>query len=801
MDVQQLNKEIGNLMKKVMVFTLFIIALFLFLWNITPYTSTQKHLQTENQNGKKLSTFIYKPINPQNGEISFKKYHNTIYLEIVAEDGKEIGIHYTIGKEQLEKYILAFRFLSHAGFGEVKLDVVEKNKNHVYGFVVFPTKEIDKNYEILENSFTPNYVGADKNIKLTDFLKSKGLNPEGIDEVDVTITVSNGQHLILLVDGTFNGRESIPHNFANFKYQSIYSAHYPENIPQKEITQKTTNLDIKLMLLGIPKKESTLKVGDNFKLVAYVKNNSPTSIENIRLKLIEPYGYGVVILSDETYEKYIGELKPGEIKNIGWNLKANRSNEVNFNKPWIVKVIVESDKHYGEGQIPVTIIDHREGKIFYVITEDLEPIDSAGYVGKWGNRNGWLDPEEFNIQLVEKPQALNEIANKYGAKWTHFIAYPAIDGAKWVVDNLITDANYKKVWHDTLDRVISSMINGIKGGHQYTLHPHMDYCPYLSWNYLSYNRRTNGFWANHNLHGWAHSLSPLLKVDDMTTRIGAIAFYQGQLNKLYSTYYGQPLTVRMGSFDFGEEREDSCLSTAALQNLGIYASSDARESQKKVYFADASDISKEAKNFNDIGIVELSVDESKVLLYDSMDLKTLNERFYELYLKDEKNGSIKPGVHIILGFTHAMFMMGDGEWQSTKGGHFAILNDHLKWVTENYIKKGKLEFVTADEAIASYLDYYTPRPVAIYGKEEKINDKVFQYPLRILGKDIPFDKNHVQEVLASYPIQFIGQVKYIEIYDHNNLIATIRDFNNDSSLFIFKLQQKTEEIYMKIYLK
>ncbi|HHW57155.1 MAG TPA: hypothetical protein GXX15_05715 [Clostridia bacterium] len=787
-------------MKKTSIFIAALLIVSFLLWREISHISTIKVLQSQTPKTNRVA-FTYTPFNSQNGEISFKEYKDTTYLEIVADDNSEIGIRYSVDKKLIKDYILAFRFLSHTGFGEVTLNVKEKDKSLIYGFVVFPEKEIDKNYEILENSFTPNYIGADKNIKLMDFLKSKGLNPDKIDEVDVTITVSNGQHLILLLNGTFNGSESIPHNFANFKYQSIYSTNYLENIPKKEITQKTTNLDIKLMLLGIPKRESILKVGDNFKLVAYVKNTSPTSIENIRLKLIEPYGYGVVIPSDETYEKYIGELKPGEIKNIGWNLKANRANEVNFNKPWIVKVIVESDKYCGQNQIPITIIDNREGKIFYVMTEDLEPIDSAGYVGKWGNRNSWLDPEEFNIQLVEKPQALNEIADKYGAKWTHFIAYPAIDGAKWVADNLITDANHKKVWHDTLDKVISSMINGIKGGHQYTLHPHMDYSPQLPWNYLSYDLKTNGFWANHNLHGWAHSLAPVLKVNDMTTRIGAIAFYQGQLNKLYSTYYGQPLTLRMGSFDFGKKGEDSYLSTAALQNLGIYASSDARESQKKIYFADASDIDKKADNFNDIGMVELSVDESKILLYDSMDLKTLNERFYKLYLEDEKNGSIKPGVHVILGFTHAMFMMGDEGWQNTKGGHFQILDDHLKWVTENYVKKGKVEFATVDEAVASYLDYYTPKPIAIYGREEKINDKVFQYPLRILGKDIPFDENHVQEVLASYPVQLIGQVKYIEIYGHNTLIATINNFNDNSSLFTFKLHQKTEEIYMKIYLK
>ncbi|WP_052210520.1 hypothetical protein [Thermoanaerobacter sp. YS13] len=759
--------------------------------------STTKILSSDNS---KIS-FKYTPFNSNNGEIAFKKYNGTTYLEIVADDNKEIGIHYALDKKSIRNYILAFRFLSHAGFGEVRLNVKKNDKSYIYGFVVFPPKNVGKNYEVLENSFTPNYVGADKYIRLIDFLKSKGFNPDEIDEVDITISVSNGQHLILLVNGDFNSSSSISHDYSNFKYHSIYFANYPENVSKKERKEKTTNLDIKLNLSDIQKGKNILKVGDNFKLIAYVKNTSTISINNIQLTLKEPYAYGVIITYGETYNKFIDELKPGEIKRVEWKLKANRSDEVNFGKPWPVEVIAESDKYYAQSQIPITIIDDREGKIFYVMTEDLEPIDSAGYVVKWGNRNSWLDPQEFNIQLVEKPQTLNEIANKYGAKWTHFIAYPVIDGAKWVADNLVTNVDDKKIWHETLDRVIASMIDGIKEGHQYILHPHMDYCPQLPWNYISYDLKTNGFWANHNLHGWAHSLLPILKVNDIDTRMGAIAFYQGQLNKLYGTYYGQPMTLRMGSFDFGEKGKDTQLSTTALQSLGIYASSDARESQKKIYFADASDINKEANNFNDIGMVELSVNESKILSYNSMNLQMLNSRFRTLFLEDEKNGKIKPGVHLILGFTHAMFMMGDSNWESTIGGHFTTLNDHLKWVTENYIKKGKVKFATADEAVAAYLDYYTPRAIGIYGKEEKISDKVFQYPLRILGQDIPFDENHVQEVLASYPIQFLGHIKYIKIYNHNNLVTIIHHFDDNSSLFTFKLQQKTDNIYMRVYSK
>jgi hypothetical protein len=735
--------------------------------------------------------FNYKTLNPQNGTSSLKTYNGNTYLEIVAKDKKEISAKYTLNSDKIKDYNLSFDFLSHAGFGEVNIRVLSLNGDYSFGWVVYPKKDMGENYVVLENIYTPNYIGAKVNVKLKDFLQQKGLDISTIKEVDVTLTAADGQHLILLVKGN-SINIGKPYS-GDFKYKSIYGTQKSKN--------EGNNLKYIKMNLLISNYKTSFSVSDNFKLYAYIKNISNKNINGLKLTLKEPYGYGVIIAPDEKFEKFVDNIKPNETKEIVWNLIANRSNEVNLNKSWDVEVIATDGNDFLTAEKSINIIDKTQGKIFYVMTEDLEAMDSAGYDVTTGNRNGWLDPEEIYIQMVEKPNVLNDIANKYGAKWTHFIAYPLIDGANWVSDKMIKNNQDKAIWKKTISEVIASMIEGVKKGNQYTLHTHMDYSPEIPWNYLSYDINTNGFWANHNLHGWAHSLMDIFDINTVNSRAGSIAIYQGELNKLYSKYYGQPLTLRMGSFDFGDIGRDTELSTTIMQNLGIYASSDARQTEKRIYFADKSDINKAAGNFNDIGMIELSDDDAKVLKYEAMSINELNSFFKTIFSSYTEDGNIKPGIHLVLGFTHAMFMMGNGGWKSVNGGNFALLDEHLKWVKDNYIDKGKVQFATADEVVKAYLNYYTPRPIAVYGVEEKDENSKHEYPLTLLGSNIPYDKNHVEDVIASYPIQYIGRVKKIEIYNGDKYIEGITDVSKKSALFRFKLDKKYDDLRMIVELE
>ena len=114
-----------------------------------------------------------------------------------------------------------------------------------------------------------------------------------------------------------------------------------------------------------------------------------------------------------------GTLAPGESTELRWKIRGPAAHEVNLNRPWEYTVAVSLPS--GERTYAVARAedgDPRPGRLFYVLTEDLEPMDSAGYPNRHtGNRNAWLDPEEFRVQLIDKSEALNRIAERYGAKW------------------------------------------------------------------------------------------------------------------------------------------------------------------------------------------------------------------------------------------------------------------------------------------------------------------------------------------------------------------------------------------------
>jgi len=52
-----------------------------------------------------------------------------------------------------------------------------------------------------------------------------------------------------------------------------------------------------------------------------------------------------------------------------------------------------------------------------------------------------------------------------------------------------------------------------------------------------------------------------------------------------------------------------------------------------------------------------------------------------------------------------MFMLGDGDWHSTRGRDFDRLERHLSYVSQTYVDRG-LVFGTPTELVAAVVDYY-----------------------------------------------------------------------------------------------
>jgi len=542
--------------------------------------------------------------------------------------------------------------------------------------------------------------------------------------------------------------------------------------------------------------------GDLLSIEADAQNTSNQLVNNIVVKLIEPYGYGLMTTSQAV--QVIDQLKPGEKRRVSWHVKAQRPDVVNLNKPWAIKFSMNDVEL--ESQVQVLVADRRAGKVFYVMTEDLEPIDGAGYPKAWGNGNSWLDPQEFIVQMVGKAEALNRIAEKHGAKWTHYIAWPAVKAAQWAANQSQTGQ-----WNKAVSAIQGSVAQEALRGHEYGIHLHSDYDPYLPGNVLSYNGATDGLWANHLKHGWAHSVASEGNFNDYASRAGMLYDYQKTLEKLASSSaQGQLLTARVGSFDFGSGQADEAMSTSVYKKVGLWGSSDADGNNggavttgnygHEIYFAAPDNINASTEDLTKVGIVEFRPTPRESITYDNQSVNIMNKKTDQGMEYFTTNGTVvKPGVHGIVGFTHAMFIMGQGDWQSTEGGQFQVIDNHLAHVKQRYVEKGLLSFATASELVEAYLDYYTPQLLAIYGRGLSDQRGIAEYAIRILGSDIVVDADHHHTVTMKYPLYLRDSAYRISVLKNGEVIYSTWGLPTPFNDIQFLVDDKQAVYTLKIY--
>lgn len=409
-------------------------------------------------------------------------------------------------------------------------------------------------------------------------------------------------------------------------------------------------------------------------------------------------------------------------------------------------------------------------RVLYVLTEDCETFDGGERTGAYGdsrilgNHNNWMDPEEYRIQMIEKPNALNRIAERYGARWTHYWTATQRFAAEWAAQRSTTGA-----WRALLKDLDRSVLVGSRQ-HEYAPHIHFDFEPdsvLPPEPRLLYDPATDGILPNeyynpvhnpnHKYHGWdggrkgiayVRTLGTLTEPDSKTGSLRKSARHLSRL-AFGGTY---PITVRTGAADFGASPQDVAASTAALLANGFWADSDAGVNatdgapDRDVYFCQQEDIERKIDDPAGAGLVELRV---PGITFDGSTLEELNDWF------DQRIASCSgPGVHIIVGMTHAMFMRGAPDpFRSVAGGDFETLDRHLRYVRTTY---PAVEFATASEAVLAYLDYYAPvlRVIAGQPSETSHDGTVVTVPLQVLGQAIPVSPQAPVRVSVQVPHYF-----------------------------------------------
>lgn len=497
-----------------------------------------------------------------------------------------------------------------------------------------------------------------------------------------------------------------------------------------------------------------------------VSNASSVPCDEVRVEAELPYGYGLGLAW--TTDQVLS-LPPNTSRRLSGVIRAQRPHEVNLSRPWPLRLILRHGAEIvAELTTTIAVTDPRPGKVYYVLTEDCETFDGGEQTGDYGankilgNHNNWMDPEEYRIQMIEKPDALNRIAERYGAHWTHFWTATQRFAAAWAAAR-----SPAETWTALLTALDRSILLGSRR-HEYAAHIHFDFEPDSALPpqpRLLYDPQTDGILPHeyyhpttnrwHMYHGWDGSRKGIAYVkqtgdlEDLDSKIGSLRKCVRYLSRL-ALGGKYPLAFRTGAGDFGAASEDVSASIRALHANGIWVDADAgiyldggQLPSKQIYFCRPDNVDLEIDDLRLAGVVQLRVPE---VTYDGNDLASLNAWFDR-----QLAASQGPGVHVIVGLTHAMFMRGEPDpFRSTTGGDFAKLEQHIRYVRTNY---PAVEFATASEAALEYLDYYSPQVSAVTTGEAEVSAEgtLVRLPIRLLGRGIPISPQDPLAVTVQVP--------------------------------------------------
>jgi acyl-coenzyme A thioesterase PaaI-like protein len=508
-----------------------------------------------------------------------------------------------------------------------------------------------------------------------------------------------------------------------------------------------------------------------------------------------PYGFG---LECEPRGPQRLHVPAGAAVRVGAAVRALRPDEVNLGRPWTLTCIL-SGQGTEVARLPghIAVPDPAPGRVFYVLTEDCETFDGGESTGDYGarsvlgNANGFMDPEEYRVQMIEKPQALNRIAERHGARWTHFWTTTQLSAARWAATQSRTGA-----W----DRVVAGLEESVREGaqrHEYAPHIHFDFEPDSALPpqpRLAYDAATDGLLPreyydpdtnpDHRFHGWDGARKGIAYVKEEgdfsrpDTKAGSLRAAARLLARL-APDRPQALVTRTGACDFGAAPPDLQASFRALEANGLLGNADAglyehvgaHPRGRQAYFCRRDDLEREIADLREAGPVQLRAPE---IQFDRACLEDLSA-WFERRLEQSRG----PGVRVVLGMTHAMFMEGAPDpFRDASGGGFDTLDRHLAYVRRNH---PGVAFATASEAVLEFLDYYSPtlRAVVTRPRFRSLDGRTALYPIRLLGRGIPLSAERPVPVTVSAPAAFdVEEVERLTVLAGGRPLASVAPSGN-----------------------
>lgn len=579
--------------------------------------------------------------------------------------------------------------------------------------------------------------------------------------------------------------------------------------------------------LALPVESLSLVVGDRLTISINVQNPGPSSL-NLGMDVREPLGFGVLAAA---LTPMPFDLAGGEQRQVHWEMAAQRPSEVNLGRPWQLEFVLSSGQHECDrARLSVEVADSEPGRVYYLLTDDCETFDGGELTGDYrdnparramGNRNNFMDPEEYRVQMVEKPEALNRIAEKHGARWTHFWCTPQRFAAEWAAGQSATGK-----WPEIVALLDESIRRGC-ARHEYAPHIHFGYEPDSALPpqpRLLYDRTTDGlipneFWDSqtkqgHRYHGWdggrkgvsyVKALGTFSDPDSKTGSLFMACHYLAALQRGHR----QPLCSRAGASDFGVSAEDQRISTLAHLRNGLIANADAGYYEaigqyprgRQTYFCLPEDIEKEIADLYQAGLVQFKAPTVRLDAASQDALDAWFDQRWQALLTEE--GSIAPGVHALVAYTHAMFMKGgSGRMEDTEGGDFAKLDRHLEYVTTRH---PEIRFATMSEAALEFLDYYIPALIAVVQPQSERAQQegaVVRYHIRLLGRAIPVSPQRRHLVAVKPPPWLLPeQVQMAQVLCDGREIARFSGLQSPSSDLPFEVDRRDALYELVLHLR
>lgn len=568
--------------------------------------------------------------------------------------------------------------------------------------------------------------------------------------------------------------------------------------------------------LDLPAKTLSLVVGERVSLSISVHNGGPSAL-NLCVAATEPVGFGVLA---EPLTPMPFHLAQNEQLQVEWEITAQRPSEVNLARPWpLVFTLHGESEEYRQERVSVEVTDPEPGRIYYVLTEDCETFDGGELTGDYSaspellsmhNQNNFMDPDEYRWQMVEKPNAMNDIADKHGAKWTHFWCTSQRFAAEWAARHSSTGR-----WQEVIALLDESIRRGC-AHHEYAPHIHFGFEPdsaMLPQPRLRYDPETDGIIPNqfydpetnpnHRYHGWDGGrkgfsyVKALGSFSDGDSKTGSLHRACSFLSRL-ARGHRQPHCARAGACDFGVSPEDQRISTLAHLRNGLIANADAGYHEaigayprgRQAYFCCPDDIEREIADLSQAGLVQFK---APTATFDAVTLDQLTAWFEvqreSLLLSD---GSIAPGVHAIVASAHAMNMRGgSGRMEDVEGGDFAKLDTHLQYVTARH---PEVLFGTMSEVALEFLDYYTPTLAAVVEpRAERVEEdgRLLRFRIRLLGSTIPVsaERRHLVTITlpAWVPPEEVGMA---QVVSDGREIAACSAISSPSVFLAFAVERR-----------